>query len=708
MKIYDGFKVFFVSLTIFAIVAATQAQTCVPATAAAGALDTCFGTGGKVMTDLTPGNDVARAVVAQPDGKIIVAGEADIVLTPQTNYLKADFAVVRYNADGSLDTTFDGDGIVITDVGAGENDFDSVSSVALQSDGKIVVAGSARQSENTPAFAIVRYNTDGSLDTTFDGDGIKLFVLSATLMHIRDMVIQPDGKIVVVGPAYLNNQRYSLIARFNPDGSLDTYLSLFLIDTTAVNMQGNKILTGGTGNGGYLTVRRLNLNLVTPDTSFGNNGEASFPTDAFYAVSLEVRLDGSIISNWQEWSFGPPRPLFFRFNSDGSIVTNTSYFEDNSFRDTALQSDGKLLSAGKSNNPASGFSIRRFIDSYQPDPTFSGGRVQVKFLPDATPEIAEAIDITTRRDNKIVVVGSIAEQTTPATQSKFAVAQLQSGLRAPHPERFDYDGDGKADLSIFRPSNGEWWISKSSNGGNAAFQFGAGTDTLTPGDYTGDGKTDIAFFRQSTGEWFVLRSEDNSYYSFPFGTSGDIPRPSDFDGDGKTDYIVYRPSQNFWYRINSIGITLNGQFGIDGDKPVTGDFDGDGKSDKAIFRPSTGDWWWQSSADNVARATHLGVSSDVPVAADYDGDGKTDFAVYRPSNGTWYIINSGNGSLTIMNFGLAEDKPAPADYDGDGKADIVVFRPSSGVWYQMRSTAGFAAQQFGVSGDVPTENAFVQ
>ena len=106
----------------------------------------------------------------------------------------------------------------------------------------------------------------------------------------------------------------------------------------------------------------------------------------------------------------------------------------------------------------------------------------------------------------------------------------------------DFDGDGKTDISIFRPNSGEWWYSRSFDNKSGAFQFGKTSDKIVPADYTGDGKTDIAFWRESTGEWFILRSEDNSFYSYPLGTSGDIPVAGDFDRDGKADSAVFRPS----------------------------------------------------------------------------------------------------------------------------------------------------------------------
>ncbi|MDH3492829.1 MAG: FG-GAP-like repeat-containing protein [Acidobacteriota bacterium] len=275
------------------------------------------------------------------------------------------------------------------------------------------------------------------------------------------------------------------------------------------------------------------------------------------------------------------------------------------------------------------------------------------------------------------------------------------------PARFDFDGDAKTDISIFRPAPGEWWYLRSSDGGNAAFQFGASTDTIVPADYTGDGKTDIGFFRPSSGEWFILRSEDSSFYSFPFGGSGDIPAPGDYDGDGQADPAVFRPSSATWFILNSGGGTTITTFGVNGDLPVVEDYDGDGSDDIAIFRPSVSEWWINRSQEGLT-AFQFGSGGDRTAPADYTGDGKADVAFFRPTSGEWFILRSEDTSFFAFPFGGPGDIPVPGDYDGDGKADPAVFRPSDNTWYKLQSTNGFEAIGFGATGDVPLPSAYVR
>lgn len=142
----------------------------------------------------------------------------------------------------------------------------------------------------------------------------------------------------------------------------------------------------------------------------------------------------------------------------------------------------------------------------------------------------------------------------------------------PRRSPFDFDGDGRTDISIFRPGPGEWWYLRSSDGGNRAFQFGSSSDRLVPGDYTGDGRADIAFWRPATGFWFVLRSEDFSFFGFPFGVANDINVPGDYDGDGKFDAAVFRPSNATWYIERSTAGTAIVGFGLTGDTPVPSAF----------------------------------------------------------------------------------------------------------------------------------------
>ncbi len=275
----------------------------------------------------------------------------------------------------------------------------------------------------------------------------------------------------------------------------------------------------------------------------------------------------------------------------------------------------------------------------------------------------------------------------------------QSLVRAP--SHADFDGDGRSDPSVFRPSDGVWYVNGSQTGFSAT-QFGLSSDQITPGDFDGDGKTDIAVWRPSTGTWYLLRSTAG-FTAMQWGLSTDLPVPEDYDGDGKTDIAVWRPSTGVWYVINSSsGQTVGTQFGLDGDKPVPGDYDGDGKTDLAVYRPSSGVWFLNRSSLGLT-GVPFGISTDKVVPADYDGDGRTDIAVYR--DGTWYLQQSSLG-FAAMTFGFPTDVPVPADYDGDGRTDAAVFR--NGIWYSLRSTTGFSAMSFGFASDTPVPSAYIK
>lgn len=395
---------------------------------AAGALDTTFGVGGKVTTDLGSAVDYARAALIQSDGKIVVIGESG-------EYSSYDFTLARYNTDGSLDTSFDGDGKVSTSIGLVDS---GGLAGAVQPDGKIVAAGWV-DSATWGDFALLRYNADGSLDTSFGGDGIVTTDLGPRSDEAWAVALQPDGKIVAAGGTNYGVNDDFAVVRYNADGSLDTSFGGDGIVTTdfgdmndqaysvAIQTDG-KIVAAGVFGSFFVSdfaLARYNAD-GTLDTSFGGDGKVitDFGFNQNTAQAVAIQTDGKIVAGGAGGATGQDMALA-RYNTDGSLDTSfdgdgkvTSDFNPSWISSLALQTDGKIVTAGTSIvGVHTDFVVARYMNDGSFDSSFDGdGWLMTEF--GGIHDSAHALAI--QPDGNVVVAGWAD---MPGTGYDFGVAR---------------------------------------------------------------------------------------------------------------------------------------------------------------------------------------------------------------------------------------------------------------------------------------------
>ena len=700
--------VFFISLT-----AKVQAQS------TAGSLDTSFGFSGWAYTAQF---GQCTSMVIQPDGKILTAGFIEY----QNNI--STITVARMLTNGNLDTSFGTNGVTQTFFGpdstnAGRN---AANAIALQADGSIIVAGFYTPTGSSSGdFAIVRFTSTGLRDSSF-GVGGRVLTDFGGNESARAVAIQSDGKIVVAGGTAL--------ARYNTNGVLDSSYGTngkvtTRINTNAISIGQNSGITlaGGTQYEYAIEARADNGSIIS---TFGNQGVVitQFGSGIGQANAIVRQPNGAtLVAGWgfnnNDQFFQVSRyqsdQLDTSFSDDGKLIINltSSLNTLEEARSIAIQPDGKIVLAGFARRltqfdvPRNDFILIRLNRNGTFDTSFGSGGV-VRANPCGNTSCDDsAFGTALQADGKIVFAGTGLTITQfNGAYNNFTVGRLSPGPTSSG-KFSDFDGDGRADISVFRSSDRNWYLNRSSQG-FAVVQWGLSTDKLAPADYDGDGKTDVAVWREgSLADFYVLNSADNTVRVEQFGQTGDALTVGDWDGDGKADPAVYRDSavgsqSYFYYRGSNNNPNRNVTYlpwGTTGDKPQLGDFDNDGKTDLAVFRPSNATWHIRQSSDSQVRYENWGLATDKFVPADYDGDGKTDLAVFR--NGTWYIRNSSNNQTQYINFGIGADIPVPADYDGDGKADVAVFR--NGTWYLLQSTSGVSIQQFGLANDKPVPAAFI-
>ena len=517
----------------------------------AGEPDAAFGDGGKVTTDFDSGSDHANAVVVQSDGKIIVTW---LSVPPRSNH---DFGLARYTAAGELDAAFGNGGKVATDFDSG---YDRANAVAVQSDGKIVVAGHSHNGSDND-FALARYTATGQLDAAFGNGGKVTTPIGKSNDHGYAVAVQPGGKIVVAGYSHNGSDYDFALARYTRAGSLDpSFGSPGKVTTdfnkghdygkaVAVQPDGKMVVAGyaASGNDYYFELARYTADGVLDET-FGSGGLVTtnfgHGNDQAHAVALQS--DGKIVAagysyNGSDEDFGLARytaegVLDQTFGSGGLVATDSGHGDDEAHA-VALQSDGKIVAAG-----SGGIGLARYTTSGELDATFGdGGKV-------TTGIYAHAVAL--QSDGKIVVAGYSGGNSALARYT--AAGELDAAFGDGGKVTTDFDSgsdqanavavqsDGKIIvtwLSVPPRSNHDFGLARYTaageldaafgNGGKVATDFDSGYDRANAVAVQSDGKIVVAGHSHngSDNDFALARYTVTGQLDAAFGNGGKVTTP---------------------------------------------------------------------------------------------------------------------------------------------------------------------------------------
>ncbi len=482
------------------------------ASAQDGSLDLSFDTDGIVVTSLDS-SSLANSIAIQSDGKIVVAGYRDNGIGSVNDF---DFALVRYNTNGTLDLTFGTDGIVITPIGSGS---EKAEEVLIQSDGKILVAGSSHNGTNDD-FALVRYNSNGTLDLTFSGDGIVTTSITAYSDRAASLALQSDGKILVCGRSGGSSYWSFAIVRYNTDGSLDLTFDTDGIATTSVGVYDSwasslavqadgKILVAGTSYGppGRFAVVRYNSD-GTLDATFDTDGmvitliggdaeaESIALQDDGKIVVAGTNLDGGYDADFALLRYNTNGSLDLTFNTDGIITADIGGYGDYC-NSVSIQDDGRIVVAGMDSTT---FAVMRYLENGNLDNTFGSGGLVLTSFEQGNWATSSAI----QSDSKIILAG----YSYNGDHYDFALARYNATLNAEITETNSFD------ISFYpNPSDDIIYINAGNETVSITILDQSGRKVFDYPNFAGSGQIDLSSL--SSGQYLVHVTSESGILTKP-------------------------------------------------------------------------------------------------------------------------------------------------------------------------------------------------